>query len=246
MHESYAQGYAVLEGGHWWFRARRLILRDLLAHLEWPPQPKILEIGVGSGCNLREIYPSDACLEGIEPDPGLATFAAAQGTTPVFNASIDYLPSEIQDGSYDAVAMFDVLEHIPDDTHALEIVSRKLKRGGRITLSVPAYMWLWGQQDIVNQHFRRYTRGQLMQKLQAVHFSIERMTYFNTFLFLPIAVVRLIACYHRQPHKPEGDFAYVRKQSNAVLLTIFGAERFFLRHLNFPFGVSVFAAARKN
>ena len=58
MEKSYAQHYALLEGEHWWFRARRLILRDLLARLEWPPQPKILEIGVGPGHNLLEIYPS--------------------------------------------------------------------------------------------------------------------------------------------------------------------------------------------
>jgi SAM-dependent methyltransferase len=246
MQKSYTHQYALLEREHWWFRARRLILRDLLARLKWPPQPQILEIGVGPGHNLLEIYPSDARLEGAEPDPALAGLAAAQGPTPVFNASIDQLPSEIQEGSYDAVTMFDVLEHIPDDARALQIVNRKLKPGGRIALSVPAYMWLWGQQDIVNQHYRRYTLGQLRRKLQAAHFSIERMTYFNTFLFLPIAGVRLIARYRGQAYKVEGDFSYVRSPSNAVLFTLFGAERFFLRYLNFPFGVSVFAVARKN
>ena len=70
MEKSYAQHYALLEGEHWWFRARRMILRDLLAQLEWPPQPKILEIGVGPGYNLLEIYPSGARLEGVEPDCG--------------------------------------------------------------------------------------------------------------------------------------------------------------------------------
>jgi len=84
------------------------------------------------------------------------------------------------------------------------------------------------------------------RKLEAAHFTIERMTYFNTFLFLPIAVVRLIARYGSQAHKAEGDFAYVRRQSNAVLFTLFGVERFFLRYLNFPFGVSAFAVARKS
>ena len=68
MEKSYAQHYALLEGEHWWFRARRVILRDLLVRLKWPPQPKILEIGVGPGYNLLEIYPSGARLEGIEPD----------------------------------------------------------------------------------------------------------------------------------------------------------------------------------
>lgn len=246
MKESYAHQYALLEGEHWWFRARRLILRDLLARVKWPPHPKILEIGVGPGHNLLEIYPLDARLEGAEPDPALAGLAAARSPAPVFIASIDQLPSEIQEGAYDGVTMFDVLEHIPDDACALQIVNRKLKAGGRIAISAPAYMWLWGQQDIVNQHCRRYTLTELRRKLEAAHFTIERMTYFNTFLFLPIAVVRLIARYGRQAHKAEGDFAYVRRQSNAVLFTLFGVERFFLRYLNFPFGVSAFAVARKS
>ena len=107
-------------------------------------------------------------------------------------------------------------------------------------------MWLWGQQDIVNQHCRRYTLTELRRKFEAAHFTIERMTYFNTFLFLPIAVVRLIARHRSQTYAAEGDFAYVRKPSNAVLFNLFGAERFFLRHLSFPFGVSVFAVARKS
>jgi SAM-dependent methyltransferase len=246
MQESYAHQYALLEGEHWWFRARRLILRDLLARLNWPPQPKILEIGVGPGYNLLEIYPSDACLEGAELDPVLAGLAAARGPTPVFNASVDQLPPEIQEGSYDGVTMFDVLEHIPDDVRALRIVNRKLKPGGRIVLSVPAYMWLWGQQDIVNQHCRRYTQRELKEKLQDANFTVERTTYFNTFLFPPIAAVRLLShLRHRQP-SPEGDFDHVRSPSNAALFNLFASERIFLRFFDFPFGVSVFAAARKD
>ena len=78
MEQSYAQHYALLEGEHWWFRARRVILRDLLARLKWPPRRKILEIGVGPCHNLLEIYAPDARLEGAEPDPALARLAAAR------------------------------------------------------------------------------------------------------------------------------------------------------------------------
>src|SRR6187551_3751055 len=122
MEQSYAQHYALLEGEHWWFRARRVILRDLLAQFKWPHQPRILEIGVGPGYNLLEVYPADARLEGVEPDQGLATFAAKRSPVPVFQARVDQLPSEVQDESYDAITMFDVLEHIRDDAGALEIV----------------------------------------------------------------------------------------------------------------------------
>lgn len=246
MEKSYAEHYALLEGKHWWFRARRKILRALLAQLEWPQQPRILEIGVGPGHNLLEIYPSDARLEGVEPDVALARLAAARCPVPVLQTSIDRLAPGIQDGSYDGVTMFDVLEHIKDDVRALQVVNQKLKPGGRIVLSAPAYMWLWGQQDVVNQHCRRYTKGELREKLQAADFMTERMTYFNTFLFPPIAAVRVLAHIGRREPAPGGDFAYVPSSSNAILFNLFASERIFLRLFDFPFGVSVFAAARKN
>ena len=66
--------------------------------------------------------------------------------------------------------MFDVLEHIEDEARALRIVNQKLKPGGRIALSVPAYMWLWGQQDIVNHHYRRYTVREVKWKLRGCRF----------------------------------------------------------------------------
>src|SRR6187200_3370166 len=94
MEKSYAQHYALLEGEHWWFRARRVILRDLLARLKWPQRPRILEIGVGPGYSLLEVYPPDACLEGVEPDQGLARLAAKRGPAAVFQAPIDQLPPE--------------------------------------------------------------------------------------------------------------------------------------------------------
>lgn len=246
MEKSYAHQYALLEGQHWWFRARRLVLRDLLACLGWPQQPRILEIGVGPGYNLLEIYPPDARLEGVEPDEALAALAAERGPLPVFQATIDRLPTEIRDESYDGVTMFDVLEHIEDETGALRIASQKLRPGGWIVLSVPAYMWLWGQQDAVNQHFRRYTLRELRWKVQAAGFTVERATYFNTFLFPPIAAVRLFARYGRRRHNEKGDFAYGRNPSNPLLRSMFAAERVFLRYIDFPFGVSIFAAARKN
>ena len=83
MEKSYAQRYALLEGEHWWFRARRLILRDLLVRLKWPPQPKILEIGVGPGYNLPEIYPSGLASKALNQ---IVRWPALQRRA--FNASV--------------------------------------------------------------------------------------------------------------------------------------------------------------
>jgi len=56
----------------------------------------------------------------------------------------------------------------------------------------------------------------------------------------------LVARCRSQAYEAEGDFVYVRRPSNKVLFNLFGAERFLLRYLRFPFGISIFAAARKN
>ena len=208
---------------------------------------RILEVGAGLGDFAvqidggRTVIATDTDTECVE------TLRQRFDGSP--NVDVQYLdilnPGEVG-VAVDSVVAINVLEHIEDDVRALQIVNRKLKPGGRTLLSVPAYMWLWGQQDAVNQHCRRYTLRELRQKLQAADFTIERMTYFNTFLFPPIAAIRLIARHSDRPHRKEGDFAYARKSSNAVLLTLFAAERLFLRYLNFPFGVSIFAAARKS
>src|SRR5947199_6913359 len=103
MEKSYAQHYALLEAEHWWFRARRMILRNLLCQLVWPPQPRILEIGVGPGHNLLEIYAAGSRIEGVGPDQRLGGSARLQAGHAVFNASIVRLQTKIRHGSYDGV-----------------------------------------------------------------------------------------------------------------------------------------------
>jgi len=90
-----------------------------------------------------------------------------------------------------------------------------------------AYTWPWRQQDVVNRQLStHYTFRQLKEKLQVADFASERMTYFNTLLFPAIATIRLIARYGRRLHWEEGNPAYARKSSNAVLLSLFVARVF--------------------
>ena len=68
MQKTFADRYHTFEKEHWWFRARRHILRDRLQALSWPSHPRILEVGTGPGENLYSLYPDDALLPGVEPD----------------------------------------------------------------------------------------------------------------------------------------------------------------------------------
>jgi SAM-dependent methyltransferase len=245
MDAQYADRYALLEKTHWWFRARRRVLTALLAWVPWPASPRIAEIGIASGENLYEVFP-DARLIGIEPEPHNAARARAKGPVPVYVATAEALPDVLQDGTCDGLALFDVLEHTPDDGLVLRHLRAKLKADGWLVLSVPAYRWLWGRQDDINRHYRRYTRGELVAKLRHAGYAVRRATYFNTLLFPPIATLRLLAKIRRpRARASNSDFDYATGRLDPLLFFIFRLEGFLLRRLNFPFGVSVFAAAQR-
>ena len=246
MQDAYALQYASYEQEHWWFKARRAILQDRIRALHLPPKANILEIGVGPGENLYSLYPEDAQLTGIEPDPMLLKTAQARGSVPIYEAYAEELPAELLDNSFDAITMFDILEHTKDDSLVLERVKQKLKPGGLLVMSVPALMLLWGQQDVVNLHYRRYTRKNLVDTVRKAGFKMERATYFNSILFPPIAAVRIANRMFSAPtDSSKSDFSYSLGIVDEVLYSIFHSEKWLLRAMDLPIGVSLFCVAKK-
>ena len=240
MQENYAAEYQRYEEEHWWFRARRRILQDVFSRLGLPPRPRILEIGAGPGANLYALYPKDAVLCGVEPDARLAQMARARGRVPVHEGLAEALPPPIKDETFDAVAMLDVLEHTADDRRVLLSVKERLVPGGLLLITVPAYMMLWGPQDVVSKHYRRYRRAPLASLIEQTGFVVERATYFNALLLAPIAAFRLLRRTGQST-----DLKFTLGALDALPYAIFSLERLLLRWLNFPAGVSILFVARK-
>jgi SAM-dependent methyltransferase len=135
----------------------------------------------------------------------------------------------------------DVLEHLQNDKAGARELTRVLRKGGRAVVTVPAYRFLWSVTDVLSHHFRRYSRSEITDALS--DFEIERITYFNTFLFPPIAAMRFlnrfIKTHDNEDSLVSGGFI------NTVLYTIFHLESILLRYMNFPFGVSILVVARR-
>ena len=251
MDSDFAAGYRRLQERHWWFRCRSRVLRTLLGRLPWLPAATVLEVGPGPGHDLGAIYPRGVVLAGLEADPALAGQARAPEGHEVHCGTLDDLPAALLGRSFDVVAMFDVLEHIEDDRQALRRCAELLNPGGLVLVTVPAYDWMWGRQDEVNRHFRRYTCGRLRRLLAEAGFAPVHATYFNTILLPPIALFRLAAALSRRlglssraPAAGSSDFDVSLGPLDAILAWLFGLEAVLLRRLSFPCGVSVFAAAR--
>jgi SAM-dependent methyltransferase len=147
-------------------------------------------------------------------------------------------------GAYAVVTMLDVLEHLEDDVAALREVARILRPGGIVLITVPAFSFLWSRHDELAHHYRRYRRFELCRRLREAGLEPQFVSYFNFFLFPAIALVRL-ATKALGIRKEGSDFAATPVLLNGVLGALFGAERFLLRFMPLPFGVSVLAVAKK-
>ena len=239
---TYSIMYEV-EGTHWWFVGRRRILTSfverILSGLEGK-QPQILDIGCGTGANL-EMLSEFGAAEGVDVAPEALRFCRSRGLKSVKEARAEQLP--YSDSSFDLVTGLDVVEHLDDDVAALKEMYRVLRPGGHALIFVPAFMFLWGVQDDISSHRRRYTMSELRDVVRRAGFSIERTSYANITFFFPILLGRVLM--RLTGFRPDSENNLTLSSLNGFLGRVFGAEASFLRYVNFPFGVSAICVARR-
>ncbi len=251
MELSVYEQFAKLEEDHFWFQGRRTIFFDLIERSfgESGSSPngrqaerQILEVGCGAGGMLGPLG-RFGNVTGIDISHDYIQFCANRGHRRVVTGSGYELP--FQDNSFDMVALFDVIEHIEDDIRVLGEVRRVLKPGGRVFLSVPAYQFLFSQNDRVAHHLRRYTAGRLDSTLRCAGLKSSKLTYFNTFLFpLILPAVLVLKLKEKLFGLPKGltNLSHQFKEPvNSIFAWIMGTERWLLRHIDLPFGHSLIA-----
>ena len=225
-----------VEQRHWWFCARRKILADQIAQLALSDNARLLEVGCGTGGNLSMLSRFGKVIA-VEPDNAARLHAHQQSGQEILSG---FLPDDLPKAACDAdlAVALDVIEHVEDDRAAVAAISRCLKPGGRFLATVPAYQWMWSGHDVAHHHKRRYRRLGFTQLFMDAGLTIRKSTYFNTFLFPPIAVARLLR------GTVDGE-AVPSAPLNGILQAIFGAERLLLRAGSLPFGVSILVIAER-
>lgn len=234
------QRMAADEDSHWWFRGRRAFLEKLLSSLDLPQSARLLEVGCGTGGNLA-LLRQFGCLDAVEFDPSARATAQAKAGIAIGFCELPFR-IDAAEGSYDLVALLDVLEHIEDDVGSLKAVAAKARDDGRILLTVPAHPWLWSAHDDVHHHKRRYTRRSLKRAIAQAGLSLDAIGAFNT-LLLPAALAQRAA--KRLLANTSADDRIPPAPLNAVLTRIFMLERHFLGRVPLPIGLSLYAVARK-
>jgi len=246
VEQGYYAEYRRIEDRHWWFRGRREILLRLLDR-HFPPgdaSKRVLDIGCGTGAMLQQLS-RYGTVDGVDTDPNAVRFCRERGVAGVRRLTSQTLPWEPE--TFDLVTALDVIEHIDDDQAVLGEVQRVLRPGGTLLLTVPAYEVLWGPQDEISHHKRRYRAWQIRERLERAGLEPVKLSYFNSLLFPPIAAVRLLRPRRAGDRELKSDFTLTRAgRLNEILTRIFAGEAALVERWNLPFGVSIVALARKD
>ena len=230
---------AALDQRHWWYRARREVLAELIRrYAPLPPMAKLLEIGCGTGHNLA-LLSEFGDVEALELDEAARGVAEKRLGRAVMSAPLPELKG-VGRRCYDLIGAFDVIEHIDDDLAAVASIAKRLKPHGKFIMTVPAHQWMWSAHDVVNHHKRRYSKGRLRKLIEGSPLRLDAIGYFNSFLF-PVAVVERLAS--KAFGNDRADLGLPPKALNAFLERVFAAERYFVGRLPLPPGLSLFAVA---
>lgn len=236
----------AIEPTSYWFGHRNDCIRALVRHFPPPAGEPVFDMGGGNG--FVSLGLSEAGYETVvvEPGPEGAANARRRGLPNVICATAE--TAGIAPHRVAAAGVFDVVEHMQDDLAFLASLRRLIRPAGWLYVTVPAYTWLWSQEDVHAGHFRRYTRASFGQLLTASGFVPEFMTYF----FQPLvpAILLLRAAPYRlglagQTRPAEGDHTLKDGIPGRAIRAAFRDELSHIERLRpMRFGSSLLVAAR--
>jgi SAM-dependent methyltransferase len=225
------------EAEHWWFKARREILLQVIKTFV-PKGAAVLDVGCGTGFILEKLQ-HDYDANGLDHAEVAVNYCHERGLTFVKHG---VLGEETFNGKkFHLVSFLDVIEHIEDDLAVLAVAKQYLSKNGVVMITVPAFEFLWSAHDEIHHHKRRYTKQTLTKLLEKAGYTVRYRSYFNTLLFPVIALVRMIG--NLTGRRNASDAKPENKLINDVLYRVFKSERALLPTVSLPFGVSLLAVA---
>lgn len=226
MNRSHFEIVADVDQRHWWFLARRRILRDVLACVVPPNrETKVIDVGCGTGANIAALAGDYRCI-GIDTSADAIEFARKRFTNVEFIAGS--APKDLGATASEAGAMLlmDVLEHVEDDRAALAPLAKALSPGAVMLITVPADMRLWSAHDEGLLHFRRYDESMMCRLCSGLPLELMAMTHFCSRLYPAARVSRTIGRLRDRAFSPRDawDMRVPSSPMNRMMERIFEGE----------------------
>lgn len=248
MEQGYYKQYFEFERSHWWFLARAEILRNYIANLKLGTPLRILNVGAATGATSQWLEQFGE-VTSLEFEQECIDFVKEKIGLEFIQGSILELPFD--DNSYDLICCFDVIEHVDDDVLAAKELQRVCKPGGTVMATVPAFMHLWSEHDVINHHFKRYQLSQFKSLFTSDNGAVKFASYFNAKLYPFIYLTRKAMNGVRKIFPKEqasSDFENFKPGlTNDIFYKVFSSEKTSLAK-NKPYskGVSIILEWKKN
>ncbi len=241
MKKPFRDALGRIEQEHWWYRGRQVILERAMDRFVGNPE-RSLAIGVGASREAEMLSKRTHLVAVDREEINRRSAEVAMGV----QTDAALLP--FSDASFDAVFIFDVLEHIDGDDVVVEEIRRVLRPGGALLITVPAFMFLFGRQDRMSDHKRRYRRRTLVKLVSEHGLEVQYCTYFNALLFPPIAAARVARRWLRLPDRNEKTDFDMRLPGvvERLLERLLALESHAIDRVSLPFGVSLLCSARRS
>ncbi len=233
-----------LEESHWWFISKRKLIFSFLKkyYNNYNKDRRVLDIGCGTGIILSD-FGKYGTAYGIDSSEYAIKFCKLRGLKNVKKGFANSLP--FRSNYFDIIGCFDVLYHknIKDDLKVLKELARVCKKDGRIFITDSACKLLLGRHDFASHARTRYGTNEIKDKLESAGFEIEKLSYYNFFLFPFVLLIRKLSLVFNWNRKTD-----IKKENflvNEILKFIMSIERILIKFVDFPVGVSLFCIARK-
>jgi SAM-dependent methyltransferase len=234
------QRLAEIERWHFWFAGRRALIGRLLDRYVPSGPCEVLDAGCGTGATLEGLAARGFKVVGFDMRlEGLRATAQAIPEAGLFQADGTRLP--LASESFDAALALDVLEHVDDHAMMAEL-TRVLRPGAHLILTVPALPMLWSYRDEAAGHLRRYTARHLETVLIGSGIQVLFMGYYQFFL-LPLVLATRVLGRKNAAWRETEDLPSALV--NRILTLINLMEVRLGRFLRWPFGSSLVAVCQK-
>lgn len=231
-----------IEQTHFWFLARNILLQKLIGR--FVPNPAgipFLEIGFGTGVVIHLLERMGFRVTGIDINKRALLYAREHTKATLLQQSIfSFCPKE----RFAAIGTFDVMEHQKRDLLFLKRVHKLLVPNGLLFLTVPAHQWLWSKLDTLSGHKRRYSFGELKQKLEGSGFTVLFWNHWQV-TTLPIFWLWRQVLLQKKKETVENYLTAPSALVNRLLYFLLLFEQLCLFKVKFPAGGSLVICAKR-
>lgn len=224
---------------HWYYVSKGRAMREFLGDIR---APEVLDVGAGSGIFSRQLLSEGVCDSAVCLDPNYD-----EERSETYRSKIIRFTKNIEVISQELILMMDVLEHVSDDCSLLEKYGGRMKKGGHVLITVPAFQFMWSGHDVFLEHYRRYTIDMIEECVNKAGLAPVKSRYFFGTLFPMVAAIRLIkkALFSRGALKAQSEIKLYPDWLNQTLIALHDFERRYFFDINKFAGLTVFCLCQK-